>query len=103
MYHFIAILYYFGMVRLPAKTDYWDTSLWMPYHWISHEHGMPWDKFKFQWRHFHVSKPDDSDIHKEADEIDNEDEEEDCIEITIERVQHDQEELMMEERDQEEC
>ena len=49
-----------------------------------------------------MSKPDDSDIHKEADEIDNEDEEEDCIETTIERVQHDQEELMMEERDQEE-
>ena len=49
-----------------------------------------------------MSKPDDSDTHKEADEIDNEDKEEDCIETTIERVQHDQEELRMEERDQEE-
>ena len=45
MYHFIAVLYYFGLVKLPNKYDYWDTKPWMPHHPIVHELNLTCDCF----------------------------------------------------------
>ena len=56
MYHFLAMIYYMGIVRLPdTKEDYWSTEKWMPEHPICIENGMTRNRFRFIWRHFHVS------------------------------------------------
>ena len=34
MFQFFAILFYFGIVELPSKSDYWSTKEWMPQHSI---------------------------------------------------------------------
>ena len=36
VYHFFAILYYMGIVRLPEKDDYWSTEPLMPVHEVCH-------------------------------------------------------------------
>ena len=72
----------------------------MPDHRIFHELGMGRDKFMFMWRHFHVSEPEESDIHTESDEIENNDGEEDLLETRIERIVQDQE--MLQEENEEE-
>ena len=83
MYHFLAILYYFGIVRLPSKRDYWADEKYMPQHLITKELGMSRDRFNFLWRHFHVSS-DDLDEVEEVNESETENEE--LVEQTIERV-----------------
>ena len=94
MYHFLAILYYFGLVRLPSKRDYWDCDKYMPQHVITKELGMSRDRFNFLWRHFHVSS-DDLD---EVEETDGEEtENEDLVEQTVERVVRDQDDEVVEE------
>ena len=55
MYHFFAILYYFGIAIMPSKSDYWTTKEWMPDHPIVQEFGMTRRRFEFIWRHFHPS------------------------------------------------
>ena len=94
MYHFINILYYMGIARLPCKRDYWSTKKWMPYHLLVHELGMTRHRFLFIWRHFHVSPPseDPNSIHVEDDEIDDV-VDDSPIEPTIERIVADQEEM----------
>ena len=47
----------------------------------------------FMWRHFHVIKPKESDVHTESDEIENNGGEEDLLETRIERIIQDQEVL----------
>ena len=93
MYHFLAIIYYFGIVRLPSKRDYWSSDEYMPQHKVCDALGMNRDRFEFIWRHFKVSKPVTED-HENDDQIDldNNDDEEDLIELQIERVVRDQEE-----------
>ena len=51
IYHFLAILYYFGIVRLPSKRDYWSTDQYMPQHKVCITLGMTRDRFEFMWRH----------------------------------------------------
>ena len=46
-YHFLAIIYYMGIVKLPSKTDYWSTDPLMPIHSIATELGMTRDRFEF--------------------------------------------------------
>ena len=98
VYHFIAILYYFGITRLPSKYDYWDTDKYMPQHVITNELGMSRDRFKFLWRHFHVSSDFDSKDGEEVEENDNEE----LVEQTVERVVYDQEEMLDEDQNVEE-
>ena len=46
VYHFIALIYYFGLVKLPSKRDYWNrSSIYMPIHSIAKELGMNRDRF----------------------------------------------------------
>ena len=46
MYHFLALLYYFGLVKLPSKRDYWDKSQkYLPKHQIAQEMQMTRDRF----------------------------------------------------------
>ena len=94
MYHFIAILYYMGISKLPSKRDYWTTKQWMPYHPLVHELGMTRDRFLFIWRHFHVSDPSENmnSIHTEADEIDDVTADDAPVVTAVERIVADQEE-----------
>jgi len=56
IYHFLAIIYYFGMVRLPSKRDYWERGIyWMPTHPICKINELNREKFEFLWRHFHCN------------------------------------------------
>ena len=52
--HFLALLYYFGIVKLPSKRDYWSTHAVMPRHTITDN--MPFRRFVFLWRHFHLKE-----------------------------------------------
>ena len=52
MYQMIAIMYYFGIVELPCKYDYWMTGRYCPSHPIVHELGLSCDRFKFLWKIF---------------------------------------------------
>ena len=75
MYHFLAILYYFGIVKMPAKSDYWSTHPVLPKHPIVNELGMTRDRFQFMFRHFHTNVPHANDIHNEEDEVEESEEE----------------------------
>ena len=51
--HFIPIYYYSGIVKVPARRDYWKRGATWPTHWI---HGvMGRDRFDYIWRHIHLS------------------------------------------------
>ena len=91
IFHFLAILYYFGLVVLPSKSDYWSTNEWMPHHPIVHENGMTRARFEFLWRHFHPSYDEAiEDPEATLDEEDENAEEDERIDIGLERVQRDQ-------------
>ena len=93
IYQFFAILYYFGLVVLPSKSDYWSTMDWMPHHPIVHDHGMTRRRFGCIWRHFHPlydeAELDDPEI--SLDEEDNVEEER--VNVGLERIQRDQDEI----------
>lgn len=82
MYHFLALLYYFGLLKLPSKRDYLDKSQkYLPKHQITQEMQMTRDRF-FMWRHFHVDMTvDTDDIDDSEDTIDN------MVKQNMERVQ----------------
>ena len=101
MYHFFAILYYFGVAIMPSKSDYWSMKEWMPKHSIVHEFGMTCRRFEFIWRNFHPcfeeSDNDDVELGPEATEETNESQSlETCSkddDDDIERIQADQQVL----------
>ena len=74
---FFGLLYYFVVVRLPSKSEYWDTNLThIPYHQICHKNGLTYSRFKFLWRHFHCNHATDFDsIQEEVKEIEGDEEE----------------------------
>ena len=89
IYHFFAILYYFGLVVLPSKSDYWSTNDWMPRHPIVHEYGMTRARFEFLWRHFH---PSFDETMENSEDLDNSTEEEEQsnderVNVGLERVE----------------
>ena len=98
MYHFLAITYYMGVVRLPSKDDYWSTNKWMPSHPICTKFGMHRMRFKFLWRHLHVECDDedndndsaagDSEIHSD----DEDDETQPHAEVLFEQEQEGEDE-----------
>ena len=91
---FFAILYYFGLVVLLSKSDYWNTMDWMHHHPIVHEHGMTRSRFEFIWRFFHPSY-DETELDHPEISFDKEDNaEEDRVNIGLERIQRDQDKIV---------
>ena len=88
IYHFLTIIYYFGIVVFPSKRDYWSTNEWMHHHPIVHEYGMTRARFEFLWCHFHPSYDEEiiEDPETTLDEEDEVAEEEERIDISLERV-----------------
>ena len=70
------MMYYIGIVALPAKLDYWTTSPYHSFHKITHELGMTQDRFQFLWRHFHIRKSNVKGLEEEEQENDDKDDEE---------------------------
>ena len=75
MYHFLALVSYFGMVKMPSRRDYWSTHYLLPRHRIATELGMTRNRFDFLWRHFHCNTPQQQD--SDDDDYDSEDDDDD--------------------------
>ena len=94
MYHFFAILYYFGIAEMPSKSDYWSTHQWMPSHPIVKEFGMTRRRYEFIWRHFHPSfdlaEEESLEEDEEEEQESGETNDEDMITIGLERIQLDE-------------
>ena len=65
IYHFIAMLYYMGVVSLPSTTDYWSSHPCMPKHSVMTELSMSHDCFYFMWQHFHIYGKEEINVEKE--------------------------------------
>ena len=106
MYHFFAMMYYFGIVEMPSKSDYWSTRQWMPLHPIVKEFGMTQRRYEFIWRHFHPSfdSVEEESLDKEEEEEESSDvvNDEDFITIGLERIQLDEENNDVSNQDEEE-
>ena len=97
IYQFLAIIYYFGIVRLPSKRDYWSVDEYMPKHKVVNALGMNRERFAFIWRHVKITKlavgDEEKDEASESNDNDVDDVDDDrLIEVNIERVVRDQEE-----------
>lgn len=64
--HFLTIVMYMGVVRLPAKRDYWSTRKLMPSHEVCTAHGMTRSKFLYLYSNFHLVGPDGGSAEEEA-------------------------------------
>ena len=71
--HFLAILYYIGIVRLPSKQDYWSKGFhWLPSHPICSVNGMTRERFEFLWRNFHCNHATSDDFEEDGqDELED--------------------------------
>ena len=95
MYHFIALMYYFGIVKLPSKQDYFSTDPIMPSHPPVQELGMTRDRFKFLWRHFHCNTVTDEELDAEIPLTDNDNGNGDeLMEGVPEQILQDQEQIV---------
>lgn len=56
--HFLAIVMYMGIVRLPDKRDYWSTRKLMPSHDVCQAHHMSRTKFLYLYKNFHLIGPE---------------------------------------------
>ena len=65
MHHFIDMIYYFGIVRLPSKEYYWSGKKCMPWHYIVNELGMTKEKIILLWRNFYVQDVNEFDNYDE--------------------------------------
>eukprot|EP00171_Calliarthron_tuberculosum_P023663 IDg23663t1 len=59
-------MYYMGIVRLPAKDDYWSTERIMPSHPLLDS--LPHARFKYIWRNLHLMGPSTGDETVDADD-----------------------------------
>eukprot|EP00957_Ditylum_brightwellii_P012230 923950-Ditylum_brightwellii.AAC.1 len=86
IYHFIAILYYTGICKLPCKPDYWSAHPLMPKHRITTMLGMSRDRLNFIWQHFYVQSDNENyqEDSSESKDGSSKDEEEDFVEQTME-------------------
>ena len=70
--HFIAIIYYMGLVKCPAREDYFrDSNEVWPLHPVCQ--GMGRDRFAYIWRYFHISFNKERDVIEEPVEFFEED------------------------------
>jgi len=72
LYHFLAILFYMGLVELPAKTDFWATGPVWPSHPVIQ--GMSLKRFQYIWRNVYFVKPEE----KKDEDGEGSDEEHEC-------------------------
>ena len=100
-YQFLAIIYYMGLVKLPAKTDYWSIDPIMPFHPVCNDLGMIRDRFEFLFCHFHCNSVTDEDLEIEEEGERDENSEEEIIAMDLERVQHEQDNDTREDKDDE--
>ena len=70
---FFSIIFYMGVVRLPAKTDYWNSNGMWPTHKVLS--CMSYKCFQVIWRNIYLVKPDQGD--DDGDKTDSDDEGED--------------------------
>lgn len=59
IFHFYSMVYYFGLVRLPSKENYWanhDLDI-LPAHPVCHARKMTYRKFVYLWTHFYGVDP----------------------------------------------
>ena len=101
IYQFFAILYYFGIVKLPSKRDYWAKGYhWMPSHPICTANNMNRERFEFLWRNFHCNHATSDDFLETENGVDDDlDDEDQLIELQLERVQRDQDHNIQEDDD----
>eukprot|EP00957_Ditylum_brightwellii_P205698 15345018-Ditylum_brightwellii.AAC.1 len=70
IFHFLAMLYYMGVILLPSKQDYWtNNNPYMPVHPITRELDMAQDCFMFMWQNFHIHDLSDIDMSQEEEDI----------------------------------
>ena len=97
---FLGIYYYMGVVRLPARRDYWVVDPKWPKHPVTGKTTRA--RFDCIWRNLHLVAPDDEDVAETTsaetvgEEVDGVD---DRIDIEICRVQHDMESEGSEDKD----
>jgi len=85
--HFLAILYYFGVCKLPSKCNYWQIHRAWPTHILNNDLNMTQDSLLFLWRHLHVSPSSNvEDVSLEEDEDDASDDMEELVEQHLECV-----------------
>ena len=70
---FFSIIFYMGVVQLPAKTDYWNSNGMWPTHKVLSR--MSYKRFQVIWRNIYLVKPGQGD--DDGDETDSNDEGED--------------------------
>ena len=70
IYQFFAMINYMGLVRLPAKRDYWATTNLdiMPTHPLCRARGMSFRKFEYLFTHIYAVIPETGDVVDEADD-----------------------------------
>ena len=70
---FFCIIFYMGVVRLPVKTDYWNSNgMWPTHKVLSH---ISYKRFQVIWCNIYLVKPDEGD--DDGDKTDSDDEGED--------------------------
>ena len=97
IFHLLALLYYFGICRLPSKEDYWANDEYMPKHQLAHELSMTKGRFQFLWRHFHIYVPNENFDDDDAVDGDGDEDDDVLVEQQFERVQREQMEAETEE------
>ena len=85
--HFLAILFYVGIVQLPSKQDYWSTGFhWMPSHPICSVNEIFCERFGFLWKNFHCNHATNDYFEEDVQDELGDDED---GELQMERVQRD--------------
>ena len=98
MNHFFALLYYFGIVRLPSKRDYWlQNCEWLPSHPICQVNGMTRERFEFLWRYFHCNRSTNDDF--ENDDTNVDEDEDNLVDLVVERCDREQQQEQEQEED----
>ena len=54
MYHFIAVFYYFSIVRIPSKAYYWSGKKYTPRNDIVNSLEMTQGQLYLLWRNIHI-------------------------------------------------
>ncbi len=89
IHHFWEILYYIRIARLTSKRKYWSKGFhWMPSHPICSVNGMTRDRLEFLWRNIHCSHATTDDFEEDSDDGLGDNEE--LMELQMERFQRDQ-------------
>ena len=95
MLHFFALYYYFGIIKLPAKADYWhndcdDFDILPESYPIATDRGMTRDRFNYIFRYIHATfKSEDAEDETETEDAEDETDDNDAVRdpVTARRVE----------------